>query len=115
VGVGRHLAIEPPPSPPGAPDPDPPARTGPPRPGTGHGGGAHAEPAPQADGVPLVAGYRLRLAVITAARHADVPTTAALLHQAQRQGLDATWLLAVAARHWPPPRLPVRVGRAGRR
>jgi hypothetical protein len=121
VGVGRHLAIEPPPSPPGAPDPDPPPTpTGPPRPGSGHGGG-QGEPEPQAqaetqaDDVPLVAGYRLRLAVITAARQADVAATAALLRQAQRQALDATWLLAVAARHWPPPRLHVRAGRAGRR
>jgi hypothetical protein len=66
-------------------------------------------------GAPLVAGYRLRLAVITAARDADAPAATALIRQAQRQGLDAQWLLAVAARHWPPPRLPVRVWRAGRR
>jgi hypothetical protein len=66
-------------------------------------------------GVPLVAGYRLRLAVITAARHADAPAATALIRQGQRQGLDATWLLAVAARHWPPPRLPVRGWRAGQR
>src|SRR6266511_4313619 len=92
VGVGGHLAVQPPP-------------TGP---------GAHVEPDP--DGaVPLVAGYRLRLAVIAAAREADVPAAAALIREAQRQGLDPSWLLAVAARHWPPPRLPVRVSRAGRR
>jgi hypothetical protein len=120
VGVGRHLAIEPPTtSPPGDPDPNPPpAPTGPAGSGTGDGGGqgyAQAEPEPQAEGVPLVAGYRLRLAVITAARQADVHTTQALLHQAQQQQLDPTWLLAVAARHWPPPRLALRVGRAGRR
>ncbi len=92
VGVGGHLAVQPPPTMPGAhvgPDPD----------------GA----------VPLVAGYRLRLAVIAAAREADVPAAAALIREAQRQGLDPSWLLAVAARHWPPPRLPVRVSRAGRR
>jgi hypothetical protein len=90
VGVGGHLAIQPPPVPPGA------------------------QVAP--DGAaPLVAGYRLRLAVIVAARDADVATTAALLREAQRQGLDAAWLLAVAAHHWPPPRLAVRAARAGRR
>jgi hypothetical protein len=124
VGVARHLAIQPPPRPPGDPDPaPPPAPMSLAGPGSGHGDGqgdAQAEPEPQAeepqaDGVPLVAGYRLRLAVITAARHADVHTTQALLCQAQHQGLDPSWLLAVAARHWPPPRLHVRVGRAGQR
>jgi hypothetical protein len=92
VGVGSHLAIQPPPTPPGAqaePDSDP--------------------------GAPLVAGYRLRLAVIAAAREADVPAATALIREAQRQSLNASWLLAVAARHWPPPRLHVRAGRAGRR
>jgi hypothetical protein len=63
----------------------------------------------------LLAGYRLRLAVITAARDADVATATALIREGQRQGLDAAWLLAVAARHWPPPSLHVRVWRAGRR
>jgi hypothetical protein len=66
-------------------------------------------------GTPLVAGYRLRLAVISAAHHADVPTATALIRQGQRQGLDPSWLLAVAARHWPPARLWVRAWRGGRR
>jgi hypothetical protein len=92
VGVGGHLAIDPPPSLPGT----------------------QAE-ADSDGGAPLVAGSRLRLAVITAARDADVPATAALIRQGQRQGLDPSWLLAVAARRWPPPRLAVRAGRAGRR
>jgi hypothetical protein len=92
VGVGRHLAL-----PPSAELPD-----------------AQVE-LERDGGAPLVAGYRLRLAVITAARHADVPTATALIRQGQRQGLDAAWLLAVAARHWPPPSLHVRVWRAGRR
>jgi hypothetical protein len=92
VGVGRHLTLPP----------------------------SAASPAAQVElerdgGAPLVAGYRLRLAVISAARHADVPTATALIRQGQRQGLDAAWLLAVAARHWLPPRLHVRAGRAGRR
>jgi hypothetical protein len=92
VGVGGHLAIDPPPDLPGG------------------------QVGPEDDqAAPLVAGYRLRLAVITAAREADVAATTALIRQGQRQGLDASWLLAVAARHWPPPRLAVRAGRAGRR
>jgi hypothetical protein len=66
-------------------------------------------------GAPLVAGYRLRLAVITAAHQADVPAATALIREGQRQGLDAAWLLAVAARHWPPARLWVRAWRGGRR
>jgi hypothetical protein len=115
VGVGRHLAIEPPPGPPGDSDPAPaPARTGLAGPGTGLGR-VDAAVESQADGVPLVAGYRLRLAAIAAARHADVHTTQALLRQGQRQGLDPSWLLAVAARHWPPPRLVLRAARAARR
>jgi hypothetical protein len=92
VGVNRHLALPP----------------------------SAASPAAQVDaerdgGAPLVTGYRLRLAVITAARHTDVPTATAVIRQGQRQGLDAAWLLAVAARHWPPPSPHVRAWRAGRR
>jgi hypothetical protein len=92
VGVGRHLAL-----PPSSASPDAPAEL------------------EDDGGAPLVAGYRLRLAVISAARHADVPTATALIRQGQRQGLDPSWLLAVAARHWPPPSLHVRAWRAGRR
>jgi hypothetical protein len=115
VGVGGHLAIEPPPTPPDDPDGDPPAPTGPAESSSGHGG-AQVQAEPEDDGAPpLVAGYRLRLAVIAAAREADTAATAALLREGRRQGLDAAWLLAVAARHWPPPRLHVRAGRAGRR
>jgi hypothetical protein len=92
VGVGRHLALP----------------------------SSAASPAAPVElerdgGAPLVAGYRLRLAVIGAARDADVPTATALIREGQRQGLDPGWLLAVAARHWPPPSLHVRVWRAGRR
>jgi hypothetical protein len=92
VGVGRHLALPP----------------------------SAASPAAQVElerdgGAPLVAGYRLRLAVITTARHADVPAATALIREGQRQGLDPSWLLAVAARHWPPARLWVRAWRGGRR
>jgi hypothetical protein len=92
VGVGRHLALPPPAD-------TPVAQVGLERDG----------------GAPLVAGYRLRLAVIAAVRHADVPTATALIRQGQRQGLDPSWLLAVAARHWPPPPLRTRARRAGQR
>jgi hypothetical protein len=92
VGVGRHLALPPSPELPGA------------QVGLERDGGA-----------PLVAGYRLRLAVIGAAHHADVPAATALIREGQRQGLDPGWLLAVAARHWPPLSLHVRAWRAGRR
>jgi hypothetical protein len=92
VGVDRHLALPP------------------------SAGSPAAEVGLERDGgAPLLAGYRLRLAVIAAARHTDVPTAMALIREGQRQGLDAAWLLAVAARHWPPSRLHVRAWRAGRR
>jgi len=92
VGVGRHLTLPPSAASPGA------------QVGLERDGGA-----------PLVAGYRLRLAVIGAARHADVPAATSLIREGQRQGLDPGWLLAVAARHWPPPSPHVRLWRAGRR
>jgi hypothetical protein len=92
VGVGGHLAIQPPPE---LPD---------------------TQAGPESDGgAPLVAGYRLRLAVITAAREADAHAATAVIREGQRQGLDPSWLLAVAARHWPPPRLHIRAARAGQR
>jgi hypothetical protein len=100
VGVGGHLALPP------APDP-PPAPVGP---------QDAPEDGPDGDGAaPLVAGYRLRLAVIAAARDGDAAAATALIRHAQAQGLDPSWLLAVAARHWPPPRLHTRAWRAVRR
>jgi hypothetical protein len=110
AGVGRHLAIEPPPTPPGGPRLAP---GGPGGPGSGHGG-AQVEREVD-DPPPLVTGYRLRLAVIAVAREGDVEATTALVREGQRQGLDVTWLLAVAARHWPKPRLRTRTWRAGQR
>jgi hypothetical protein len=77
------------------------------------GDGTLPEPEP-ADAPLLVVGYRLRLAVAAAARDGDREATVALLREGARHGLDATVLLAVAARHWPKPRLAVRVFRAGR-
>jgi hypothetical protein len=60
-------------------------------------------------------GERLRLAVAAAARDGDQATTAALIHEGERRGLDAAELLAVAERHWPKPALVRRAVRAGRR
>jgi hypothetical protein len=93
-GLQGHLAIEPPgddPGDDGAPSP--------------------AEPGP----ISPAGGARLRLAVAAAARDGDQDATAALVREAARRGLDAGVLVAVAERHWPPPWLPVRAGRAGRR
>jgi hypothetical protein len=71
-------------------------------------------PVPLAPWRPL-GGERLRLAVAAAARDGDQAATAAIVHEGERRGLDAGELLAVAERHWPKPRLPVRAFRAGRR
>jgi hypothetical protein len=94
AGLAGHLAIPPRPDDGSQPERSP---TGPIPPG----------PRP-------VAGYRLRLAVAAAAREGDQAATVALIREGARQGLDATVLLAVAARHWPRPRLPIRAWRAGR-
>jgi len=59
--------------------------------------------------------YRLRLAVAAAARQADTETTAAIIREGERRGLDTVELFAVAARHWPKPRLRTRAQRASRR
>jgi hypothetical protein len=106
-GLEGHLAIQPPPyglptGPDGAPPP------------SGQTDGALGEPEAAAKGPLLVVGYRLQLAVAAAAREGDQAAIVALLREGARQGLDATVLLAVAARHWPPPRLRVRAWRAGR-
>jgi hypothetical protein len=105
-GLAGHLAIPPPPD----ALPVPSDGDGPP---SGRTDGALREPE-AAEGPLLVVGYRLRLAVAAAARDGDQNTTVALIGEGRRCGLDATVLLAVAARHWPQPRLRVRVWRAGR-
>jgi hypothetical protein len=106
-GLEGHLAIAPPPDDlPATPDGTPPAG--------GRRGGALREPEP-ADAPLLAVGYRLRLAVAAAARDGDQDATVALIHDGRRRGLDATALLAVAARYWPQPHLHVRAWRAGRR
>jgi hypothetical protein len=106
-GLEGHLAIQPPPdSLPAGPDSGPPL--------SGRSDGALGEPE-AAEAPLLVVGYRLRLAVAAAARDGDRDATVALLREGRRCGLDATVLLAVAARHWPPPRLRTRARQAGQR
>jgi hypothetical protein len=72
-------------------------------------------PAPPEPSGPPPAGHRLRLAVAAAARDGDQDTTATLVREAPRHGLDMAELLAVAEAHWPKPRLHRRIFRAGRR
>jgi hypothetical protein len=93
-GLLGHLAIQPPPD---GSDPS----------------GWPSDPVPP--GPRPVTGYRLQLAIAAAARDGDQETTVALLREGARQGLDAMQLFAVAARHWPTPRLHVRAWKAGRR
>jgi hypothetical protein len=121
AGLVGHLAIEPPSArdsvAEGGPDDSGPLPGRPGWPASGPGGrpaGAVADPEPPHG--PLAAvGYRLRQAVTTAAREGDRQTVQALLSEADRRGLPAGGLLAVAERHWPAPALPRRLGRAGRR
>jgi hypothetical protein len=114
--VQRHLAIEPPPA------GDLPVVVPldvPPLPAHHGDDGDDGEDQDQADepraseGPVDGAGWRLRLAVVTAARHGDRELVAALLQHGAAVGLDGGMLLAVAQAHWPPGRLPLRVCRAG--
>ncbi len=107
-GLAGHLAIQPPPdSRPVTPD------GAPPPPG---GRSDSALPEPEAAEAPLLSvGFRLRLAVAAAARDGDQAATVALIREGRRCGLDATVLLAVAARHWPQPRLRTRARQASQR
>jgi hypothetical protein len=78
-------------------------------------GGRNDGAQPEPEAAPLLAvGYRLRLAV-AAARDGDQAATTALIREGARHGLDASVLLAVAARHWPKPRLRTRARQAGQR
>jgi hypothetical protein len=109
AGLEGHLTIQPP------PDSQPVTLGDAPPPGRGDG----AQPEPEA-ALLLAAGYRLRLAVAAAARDSDQTATIALIREGARDGLDATVLdatvlLAVAARHWPKPRLRTRARQAGQR
>jgi hypothetical protein len=92
-GLQGHLAIEPPPD---------------------HDGGlGPLMPPPEPSGLAPV-GHRLRLAVAAAARDGDQDATAALVGEGPRHGIDTAELVAVAAHHWPKPRLHRRAWRAGR-
>jgi len=107
-GLAGHLAIPPP------PDALPVTPDGDGLPPSGRGDGALRQP--EAAEAPLLSvGYRLRLAVAAAARDGDRDATVALLREGRRCGLDATVLLAVAARHWPQPRLRTRARQASQR
>jgi hypothetical protein len=106
AGLEGHLAIQPP------PDSQPATSVADtPRPDARNDG---ARPEPEAAPL-LVVGYRLRLAVAAAARDGDQAATVDLIREGRRCGLDATVLLAVAARHWPTPRLRTRVRQASQR
>jgi hypothetical protein len=111
--VERHLAIEPPPADDRAPVrlPDLPA---------GLDEAAQVdqdqEDAGQAwEGPVDAAGWRLRLAVVTAAREGDSEQVTALIHHASGLGLAEGTLVAVARANWPPAAFPVRACRAGLR
>jgi hypothetical protein len=110
--VERHLAIEPPPSQDRAavrlPDP-PPGLVGDGKDqDQSHEGQAPEGPV---DG----AGWRLRLAVASAAREGDREAVTALIHHAASLELDEATLIAVARAHWPAGPLPLRACRAGLR
>jgi hypothetical protein len=94
AGLRGHLAIEPPPD---------------------NDESSQADGLPPKSPGPLSAGHRLRLAVAAAARDGDQDATAALVREGVRRGLDGGELVAVAAHHWPKPRLRLRAWRAGRR
>ena len=116
AGLRAHLALDPPAAHDGGPDDSGPLAGSGHGPATGPSGSpADATAAPVPSPGAAATGYRLRLAVAAAARQADHATTRALLAEAERRGLPAAELLAVAERHWPAPALPRRVMRAGRR
>ena len=113
--VERHLALEPPPSQDraAARPPDlPPGLIG-----DGDDGEdqdqAHDTQAPEGpvDG----AGWRLRLAVASAAREGDSEQVTALIHHATSLGLAEGTLVAVARANWPPRAWPLRAATAGPR
>jgi hypothetical protein len=102
AGLAGHLAIDPP--------PDHRAHNGDPHGGPPPAAQAHVEPRT----VTALRG-RLRLAIAATARQVDTEATAAIIREGERRGLDTVELFAVAARHWPPPRLRTRARQAGRR
>jgi hypothetical protein len=102
AGLAGHLAIQPP--------PDHRAHDGDPEGGPLSTAQAEVEPR-----TVIALRYRLRLAVAAAARQADTEATAAIIREGERRGLDTVDLFAVAARHWPKPRMRIRARQAGQR
>jgi hypothetical protein len=74
-----------------------------------------AEQEQRSEGPVDAAGWRLRLAVATAAREGDGEQVTALIRHATTLELDEGMLVAVVRANWPPAWLPVRVCRAGLR
>jgi hypothetical protein len=108
--VERHLAIEPP----SAGDlPVVVPLDVPPLPGQHRDGEDQDQPDDTPEGPVDGAGWRLRLAVTTAARDGDREGVAALIQHGAAIGLDSGMLLAVAQAHWPAGPLPLRACRAG--
>ncbi len=113
--VERHLAIEPPPAADRATAvaPDLPPRLTQDRQAGEDQDHANQPQAP--DGPVDGAGWRLRLAVATAAREGDSEAVTALIHHGVGLGLAEGTLVAVARANWPPAAFPVRACRAGMR
>jgi hypothetical protein len=113
IEVEHHLAIEPPASDDRAPAqlPDLPPRLG--------GAAAvnehqdHDQAAHRRGGPVDAAGWRLRLAIATAAREADRGEVAVLIRHGVALGFAEPILLGVAQANWPPAALLVRACRAG--
>ncbi len=113
--VERHLAIEPPPSQDRAAVRFPDLPLGLPQ-GSEVGEDQDDTDRAQAPEGPVDgAGWRLRLAVATAAREGDREAVTALIHHAVGLGLAEGTLVAVARANWPPAAFPVRACRAGLR
>jgi hypothetical protein len=111
--VQRHLALEPPASQDRAPVPVP---DPPPNPLQAAEVDQDQADQQHTTGGPVDgAGWRLRLAVATAAREGDAEQVTALIHHASSLGLAEAMLVAVARAHWPAGPLPIRVCRAGLR
>jgi hypothetical protein len=106
--VQRHLALEPPPT----IDPD---RLTARMPDLPSGSGDSEDQDQAAVGPVDGTGWRLRLAVATAAREADQREVAALIRHGATLGLDERMLVAVAQAHWSAGPLAMRACRAGLR
>jgi hypothetical protein len=116
IEVEHHLAIEPPPARDRASAqlPDLPPSLGDTAEVNEHQD--HADHAPKRSGGPVdAAGWRLRLAIATAAREADRGEVAALIRHGVALGFAEPMLVGVAHANWPPAVFPLRACRAGLR